>query len=90
MKKQYAHVKNCDYCSITLDLSGEDLQTRREWDHVHPVVKDGKGTLENLAVSCHRCNQKKKIKHFNCVSKPGPKGLLQKELSLLQMDYFGC
>jgi len=43
----------CCYC-------GEN--TAEDWccDHVHPLKKGGRSTLDNLAVSCRECNRSKK------------------------------
>ena len=44
---------NCAYCGI---VAGRDWQC----DHVVPVARGGKSTLDNLKVSCPTCNKSKK------------------------------
>jgi len=48
---------SCHYCSKK-ELSGLDLNI----DHYIPISKGGTNELNNLVVSCHSCNSKKKSK----------------------------
>jgi hypothetical protein len=44
----------CVYCGA------EPARELLELDHVHPVVKGGRNTIENLVTSCQRCNAGKR------------------------------
>lgn len=44
---------NCRYCGCS--LKSEEI----EFDHVTPKSRGGKNNLENIVVSCCRCNSKK-------------------------------
>ena len=71
LKKNYSHIKNCEYCSILLKLFGKKTESSREYDHIWAASKKGLGEANNLAVSCRRCNRIKGRKHFHSVMKKG-------------------
>lgn len=44
--------KRCEYCQCPMDYSTQSF----EFEHIIPISKDGKTTLENLALACGGCN----------------------------------
>lgn len=55
----------CYYCSNL--VSGSDLH----FDHIIPLSKGGPHTVENLCVSCAKCNLTKRAKHITAWVKIG-------------------
>lgn len=47
----------CAYCRLSEVLSGISLSV----DHIIPVAKQGKSTLENLCAACRSCNEFKGV-----------------------------
>jgi HNH endonuclease len=44
--------KRCEYCQCPMDYSTQSF----EFEHIIPISKGGKTTLENLALACGGCN----------------------------------
>ena len=49
----YATYKQCGYCGIKV------TPKTRQLDHIHPQCKGGADTVDNLRMSCKRCNRLK-------------------------------
>lgn len=49
----------CAYCSIEMTRTGKNIKTDFCIDHIIPIKKGGKKTLNNLAAVCNSCNVKK-------------------------------
>lgn len=57
LKALYEHQKTCQWCGIALTKPGDmSKQTRATMDHIVEKRNDGKSTLENMKLSCERCN----------------------------------
>lgn len=52
-----AQKKRCAYCRVRLERYGIIIHV----DHVNPLYYGGKNNIENLVISCSRCNMKKWI-----------------------------
>ncbi len=61
LKDRWAVLKRDNYrCAKCGASPSNDHHVELEVDHIHPVVKGGGNTLENLQTLCHKCNQGKK------------------------------
>ena len=49
----YATHKHCGYCGCRV------TPKTRQLDHIHPQCKGGPDTVDNLRMSCKRCNRLK-------------------------------
>ena len=52
----------CYYCGVKTDavFLPPHHPERREKDHKVPVTRGGSDSIDNIAVSCRRCNQEKR------------------------------
>jgi len=49
----------CHYCGVRTTRHIHNADTQAEIDHVIPISKGGRHVMENVVVSCRRCNNKK-------------------------------
>ena len=58
-EKVAKRAKNCcEYCHSQMDYSPNNFSI----EHIIPIVKNGTNELDNLALSCQSCNNKKYTK----------------------------
>ncbi|MGP5098387.1 HNH endonuclease [Brachybacterium alimentarium] len=53
------NVTNCSSCGVGLDYEYSKRPSSAEVDHVTPHSRGGTDTLDNTAVICRWCNQRK-------------------------------
>jgi hypothetical protein len=50
----------CRYCGCQVRWGNQRGNAGATYDHVRPVIKGGKNTLDNVVIACRGCNSRKK------------------------------